>query len=222
MFLYRDHRGSLDESMKTVQQMGSLQELKDHLSPFFGDGGVVVKPYAEDKRIGWDTHIVTHNGRGVGFTDGPVKDEMKDETIKFITESNMIEGIHRPPTTEEIAEHKRFLGLSEITIPDLEQFVSVYAGAKLRSKSNMDIQIGGLRLFGGPHVVDSLEELLSDFCSLSPFEAHVQYELLHPFMDGNGRSGRILWLWQMIELYGSAPLGFLHTFYYQTLQAQRK
>ena len=49
-----------------------------------------------------------------------------------------------------------------------------------------------------------------------------RYETLHPFMDGNGRSGRILWAWQMIE-HNIAPglsLGFLHAYYYQTLAAR--
>ena len=40
----------------------------------------------------------------------------------------------------------------------------------------------------------------------------------HPFTDGNGRSGRALWLWQMNN---HAPFGFLHTFYYQTLENSR-
>ena len=53
--------------------------------------------------------------------------------------------------------------------------------------------------------------------ALGACETHVRYELLHPFLDGNGRSGRALWLWLM----GQAPLGFLHTFYYQTLSAAR-
>lgn len=156
------------------------------------------------------------------------------KTIRFIAESNKIEGIDRPPTNVEIAEHNRFLTLPEITIPDLEQFVSVYQpGAKLRTRTGMDVRIGSrIAPVGGPQIVERLDELLDKTNSgvikkedeslffLSPFKLHVQYELLHPFTDGNGRSGRVLWLWQMIEMYGDAPLGFLHQFYYQTLQAQ--
>jgi len=41
-------------------------------------------------------------------------------------------------------------------------------------------------------------------------------------MDGNGRTGRAIWAWQMQRL-GRDPfaLPFLHRFYYQTLEAIR-
>jgi hypothetical protein len=50
-----------------------------------------------------------------------------------------------------------------------------------------------------------------------PLEAHVRYETLHPFTDGNGRTGRALWYWMMVGS-SRADLGFLHAFYYQTLK----
>ena len=48
------------------------------------------------------------------------------------------------------------------------------------------------------------------------YTLHHEYETLHPFTDGNGRSGRVLWLW-MLGGIKNTPLGFLHHWYYQSL-----
>lgn len=37
---------------------------------------------------------------------------------------------------------------------------------------------------------------------------HVQYEAIHPFVDGNGRTGRILMNWQRIKL--GLPINIIH------------
>ena len=75
MFLYRDHKELLEESLETTQEMLTYEQLKDYICSKFGPGSVAVYKYGSgiDKRCGWDTHIVTHNGMAVGFTDGPVE-----------------------------------------------------------------------------------------------------------------------------------------------------
>ena len=72
MFLYRDHRGGLAESMQDAREMADFAELKRHLFRVFGEGKITVEPYGYDSRIQWNTHIVCHNGRGVGYTNAPV------------------------------------------------------------------------------------------------------------------------------------------------------
>ncbi len=140
-------------------------------------------------------------------------------TREFIAESNRIEGIHRPPTEQEVAEYRRFMALDYITVEALQAFVRVYQpGAVLRDRAGLDVRVGPhVPIAGGPAVRSSLEELLSEMREMSPYEVHCEYETIHPFTDGNGRSGRMLWAWQMREF----PLGFLHHFYYQALQGAR-
>ena len=143
--------------------------------------------------------------------------------MQFIRESNRIEGIVREPTKEEVIECDRFIHLSEVTINDLVNFVKIYQpGASLRDKVGMDVTVNNyLPPSGGADIRKALIALLNKIQKpetqsrpLTPYEAHQEYQSLHPFMDANGRSGRMLWLWMM---KGNAPLGFLHTWYYQSL-----
>jgi len=145
-------------------------------------------------------------------------------TKAFVTESNMIEGIHRPPTEYEMSEHERFTAQPDMTIEQLERFVSIYQpDARLRDAPGLDVRVGNhIPPKGGQNIRISLEILLDCIADMSPYEAHVAYETLHPFTDGNGRSGRALWAWHMNQIHDNHPPTFLHQFYYQALQGARK
>lgn len=144
-----------------------------------------------------------------------------DRLQAFLAESNKIEGIHhvRP---DEIETAERFLVQPSITIPMVSTYVMVTARAELRDKPGMDVRIGTFfPIGGGPDVVDGFQRLLGwiNENSIKPFDAHRDYERIHPYTDGNGRSGRLIWLWHMNRTGRDASLGFLHTWYYQSLQA---
>ena len=140
----------------------------------------------------------------------------------FIMESNSIEDIRRMPTVDEIVASLSFLKLDTITVEDMEELVRVYEPtAKLRGEAGSNVTVGDfVPMAGGYRVVCALTELLQKDNNKTPFELHAEYETIHPFTDGNGRSGRMLWLWAMGGVE-KAPLGFLHHWYYQSLQAYR-
>lgn len=148
----------------------------------------------------------------------------RGDVVAFISESNRIENIVRSPTREEIEEALRFLELRVVTVGELEKFVSVYQpDARLRREYGHNVRVGThVAPAGGPDIETHLELLLKNL--VHPFLMHVAYETLHPFSDGNGRSGRMLWAWQMIRemRWPGLRLGFLHAWYYQSLEFSRR
>lgn len=79
--LFRPHRGSLADAMKEVREINSFKELIDQETEMLWRWYIEPKPeefhikyYAEDKRIGWSTYIVTLDNYGVlGFTNGMIE-----------------------------------------------------------------------------------------------------------------------------------------------------
>jgi hypothetical protein len=143
----------------------------------------------------------------------------------FVTESNAIEGIHREPTFREITAHERLLRCEPPLVKDLCEFVADCAGAPLRYRPGMNVTVGGyVPPPGGSMIRAELQDILGMAASphSTPYGVHRAYEALHPFMDGNGRSGRVLWLWQKLHR-GEDPFArsFLQGWYYESLAAIR-
>jgi len=144
---------------------------------------------------------------------------------EFLIESNRIEGLDGT-SDQQVRVATTFLDLMVVTITDLAHLADVFTkgGGVLRTKPGMDVVVGDHRPPpGGPRIPEILQVLLDETNEdrVPPYEAHKEYERIHPFTDGNGRTGRLLWLWQMLDR-GTNPLkhGFLHIWYYQSLAGE--
>ena len=145
----------------------------------------------------------------------------------FVRESNQIENI-KDTIGADLAAQQRLLGLETVNVPDLEMFVrTITRDHVLRDKIGLDVRVGNhFPPHGCPDIRIQLADLLASLASRSPLENHLLFEALHPFTDGNGRSGRALWLWQMMcdptlldRTTRATSMTFLDTFAYQAAKA---
>jgi|TARA_Y100000034_G_scaffold128090_1_gene182114 hypothetical protein len=159
--------------------------------------------------------------------NAPEAQTEEDALRRFVRESNWIEGIRREPSLKEIAITREFLNLDFIAVRHVVDLVKVYQpAAMLRSEPGLDVldivRFGShVAPPGGPEIAEALADILrkAQRPNASFYITHHNYERLHPFNDGNGRSGRALWLWQFWRQHGFVPESFLRQFYYQALEA---
>ena len=138
---------------------------------------------------------------------------------KFMLESNRIEGEDRLNPGDEnaffcaislIDNLNDILGLHELLGEYLKQ---PWVGAWRKC----NVQVGGY-LAPGPLQVPALMEVyIQKFPDMDSYDAHNEFEKIHPFQDLNGRAGRLIWLSKAIDEGYDFGIPFLQKYYYQTL-----
>lgn len=148
-----------------------------------------------------------------------------NDLFSFQKESNRIEGIlSHDGLNKAVDTLAALLAKPNLSPDDLAHYrMVVQPNAILRNKPGVNVQIGNhLPPLGGPAIRTMLKDIVGDAnLGEDPFLIHQRFESLHPYTDGNGRTGRALWLWQMVNQHGyRCQRRFLHEWYYQSLQHQ--
>lgn len=136
---------------------------------------------------------------------------------EFAAESDMIEG---EDFNEDHLESLRIILYADdkLTPELLLQAHKAFAPEEDWSGKYRDcnVWIGGSSAPSYHIVPDLMSNWFLDLPTMDSYEAHIRFEKIHPFRDGNGRLGRAIWL-KMLLREGREPKSFLQEFYYQTL-----
>ncbi len=137
--------------------------------------------------------------------------------LDLIRESNLIEGIDDHDEDMQSLVAWGYLSmqqsLNHSVIRKTQKLITLHQKGLLphqkgyyRDLSKAEVRVGKHIAPASGLVKGLMDNWLLDYKSLTPQEAHIRFEKIHPFVDGNGRTGRMLMWWHELKLGGAPTL----------------
>lgn len=119
---------------------------------------------------------------------------------EHIKQSNLIENVDDPLEVVQSLKAWRYLQnkneLSEEIILKTHYLIMERIWPQIAGQfRTVGVQVGNRLCPPHTEVRALLDLWMSQFTTMTPQQAHVEFEHIHPFRDGNGRTGRMLMWW---------------------------
>ena len=133
---------------------------------------------------------------------------MKD-VLRFLEQSNAIEGVYDADSLlqawyawEHVSDNKRYPMLSTGLVLKAHKILMLHQRISPLHKGywrNCDVSVAGRLGASYYDVPDAMQRWVNTFLDCSSADdikkAHIEFEIIHPFVDGNGRVGRLVMNW---------------------------
>lgn len=126
---------------------------------------------------------------------------------KYIKGSNQIERISDPAEIEQSLKAWEYLkdqpAITHEVVKEVQRLItanqSELDNVQRGDYRKISVRVGG-RYAPNPGLVWALmDNFITDMELMTPLVAHVRFEYIHPFVDGNGRTGRMIMWWHMAK-----------------------